>query len=108
MLRPDEDTPFVSEKMSEPAEKLNELGMEDLIRFLEGPAEVFLKERLGMSPEEEAATDACEPLQLGGLEKYVIKDRLLGIALDLRRRQTFMNWRKQRRPSTGEFGEGLV
>lgn len=85
LLRLDEDTPpFVSGKMSEPAEKLTELGMEDLIRFLEGPAEVFLKERLGMSLwEEEAAADACEPLQLGGLEKYVIKDRLLGIALDL-------------------------
>jgi exodeoxyribonuclease V gamma subunit len=85
LLHPDEETPpFVSEKMSEPEDKLADLTMEDLIRFFESPAEVFLKERLGMSLwDEDSPPDECEPLDLGHLEKYVIKDRLLGIALEL-------------------------
>ena len=83
LLQPDEDTPpFVQENISLPVEKLTELRMQDLICFLEGPAELFLKETLGMSLwEEQASAGECEPLQLGGLEKYWIKDKLLEIAL---------------------------
>ena len=85
LLSPDEETPpFLSEKMSEPEEDLDELSLDDLIRFFESPAKAFLKERLGMSLwEEDPPPDECEPLDLGNLEKYAIKDRLLGIALEL-------------------------
>jgi exodeoxyribonuclease V gamma subunit len=85
LLSPDEETsPFVPEKMSEPEEALTELTMEDLTRFFVCPAEAFLKERLGMSlHNENPPPDDCEPLDLGGLEKYAIKDRLLGIALEM-------------------------
>ena len=85
LLSPDEETPpFLSEKMSEPEEDLEELSLDDLIRFFESPAEAFLKKRLGMSLwDEDPPPDECEPLDLGNLEKYAIKDRLLGIALGL-------------------------
>ena len=85
LLSPDEEThPFLSEKMSEPEEDLEELRLDDLIRFFESPAEAFLKERLGMSLwDEDPPPHECEPLDLGNLEKYAMKTRLLGIALGL-------------------------
>ena len=43
-----------------------------------------MKERLGMSlHNEKPPPDEAEPFDLGGLEKYVIKDRLLGTALEM-------------------------
>ena len=58
--------------------------LDDLIRFFESPAEAFLKERLGMSLwDEDPPPHECEPLDLGNLEKYAMKTRLLGIALGL-------------------------
>ena len=85
LLSPDEETqPFVSNKMPEPQEKLNELTLEELIYFFESPAKAFLKKRLGMSLwDEDAPPDECEPFELGSLEKYIIKDRLLRIALEM-------------------------
>lgn len=85
LLKPDDDTPpFVSGKMSELNECLTELKMEELIRFFISPAQAFLKQSLGMSLfDENPPPDDYEPLGLGGLEQYVIKDRLLGIALEL-------------------------
>ena len=85
LQHPDDETlPFVSEKMAEPEDELKELTMEKLIRFFISPAEAFLKERLGMSlHNEKPPPDEAEPFDLGGLEKYVIKDRLLGTALEM-------------------------
>ena len=85
LLSPDEDTqPFVSTRMSEPEDRLSELTMEQLILFFENPAKSFLKQRLGMSLwDEDSPPEECEPFELGNLEKYLIKDRLLGIALKL-------------------------
>ena len=80
----DETLPFVSEKMAEPEDELTELTMEKLIRFFISPAEAFLKERMGISlHNEKPPPDEAEPFDLGGLEKYVIKDRLLGTALEM-------------------------
>ena len=42
-----------------------------------------MKERMGMSLHNEPPPDEAEPFDLGGLEKYVIKDRLLGTALEM-------------------------
>ena len=83
LLDPDEETQsFVSGEMSAPQENLNELSMEELIYFFENPAEAFLRKRLGMSLwDEDSPPEECEPFELGNLEKYAIKDRLLGIAL---------------------------
>ena len=83
LLDPDEETqPFVSGEMSAPLDNLNELSMEELIYFFENPSEAFLRKRLGMSLwDEDSPPDECEPFELGNLEKYVMKDRLLEIAL---------------------------
>ena len=85
LFSPDREIqPFVSAEMSEPEESLSELTMEQLIQFFESPAESFLKQRLGMSLwDEDSPPEECEPFELGNLEKYAIKHRLLGIALDL-------------------------
>ena len=70
--------------MAEPEDELTELTMEKLIRFFISPAEAFLKERLGMSlHNEKPPPDEAEPFDLGGLEKYAIKNRLLGTALEM-------------------------
>lgn len=84
LLDQDERTqPFVSGKMSAHQETLNELSMEELIYFFENPAEAFLRKRLGMSLwDEDSPPEECEPFELGNLEKYAIKDRLLEIALN--------------------------
>jgi exodeoxyribonuclease V gamma subunit len=85
LLSPDKETqPFVSDEMPEPQEKLSDLTLEELIYFFESPAKAFLKKRLGMSLwDEDAPPDECEPFELGSLEKYLIKDRLLRIALEM-------------------------
>ena len=83
LLDRDEGTqPFVSGEMSAPQENLNELSMEELIYFLKIQTKAFLRKRLGMSLwDEDSPPDECEPFELGNLEKYAIKDRLLEIAL---------------------------
>jgi exodeoxyribonuclease V gamma subunit len=85
LLSPEKETqPFLSGQMSEPSEKINELTMDELIHFFQSPAKAFLKIRLGMSLwDEDSPPEECEPFELGSLEKYVIKDRLLGMALEL-------------------------
>jgi len=85
LLSPDEKTQaFVIKPMSEPEEKPTELSLEELIRFFQCPAEVFLKQRLGMSLwDEDCPPEECEPFDLGSLQQYYIKDHLLGIALEL-------------------------
>jgi len=85
LLFPDEKKQaFVTKAMSEPEEKPTELSLEELIRFFQCPAEVFLKQRLGMSLwDEDSPPEECEPFDLGSLQQYCIKDHLLGIALEL-------------------------
>jgi len=85
LLSPEKETqPFLSGQMSEPPEMLNELTMDELIHFFQNPAKAFLKKRLGMSLwDEDSPLEECEPFELGSLEKYAIKDRLLGMALEL-------------------------
>ena len=85
LLSPEKETqPFLSDQMSEPPEKIDELTMDELIHFFQNPAKAFLKKRLGMSLwDEDSPPEECEPFELGSLEKYAIKNRLLGIALEL-------------------------
>ncbi len=85
LLDPDAETPpFLVERMSGLEEELEELTMDDLILFFENPSQSFLKKRLGISLwDENPPPDESEPLDLGNLEKYAIKRRLLGIALEL-------------------------
>ena len=84
LLSPREEvSPFVSGEMSDPEDKLGEISLEELIHFFENPAKAFLKKRLGMSLwDEDSPPDECEPFELGNLDKYKIKERLLGIALE--------------------------
>ena len=85
LLSPEKETqPFLSGQMSVPPEEIHELSMDELIHFFQSPAKAFLKKRLGMSLwDEDSPPEECEPFELGNLEKYAIKDRLLGIALKL-------------------------
>jgi exodeoxyribonuclease V gamma subunit len=76
--------PFVAGPMNEPADELSELMMDELGKFLENPSKAFLRKRLGMSLwDEDGPPEDCEPLDLTGLKKYLLKDRLLGIELKM-------------------------
>ena len=47
------------------------------------PAEYFLRHSIGMYlRNEDPPPEECEPFELGNLQKYIIKDRLLRIALN--------------------------
>jgi exodeoxyribonuclease V gamma subunit len=87
LLEPDlELPPFVAGPMKQPPETLSELMMYELCLFLENPSKAFLRNRLGMNLwEEDGPPEDCEPLDLSGLKKYVLKDRMLGIELEMER-----------------------
>jgi exodeoxyribonuclease V gamma subunit len=59
-------------------ESTGEVALEDLVRFVQHPAKAFLRQRLGvtMSAREEDPDDAL-PVELDGLAKWAIGDRLL-------------------------------
>ena len=85
LLEPDRELlPFVAGPMSDPSDELSELAIDELGKFLENPSRVFLKKRLGMNLwEEDGPPEDSEPLDLTGLKKYLLKDRLMSIALEL-------------------------
>ena len=106
LLSPDEEThPFLSEKMSEPEEDLEELSLDDLIRFFESPAEAFLKERLGMSLWEKILRPMNASLDLGNLEKYARRPAYLALPWDWRKTPIFWLCKERRRTSPGSLGE---
>ena len=85
LLEPDPElSPFVAGAMSQPPDELSELMMDELGKFLENPSKIFLQKRLGVNLwEEDGPAEDCEPLDLTGLKKYLLKDRLLGIELKM-------------------------
>ena len=108
LLKPEKETlPFVPEKMSEPDEELTELTMEELIRFFISPTDAFLKNRLGISFQNDNPLPAdSEPLELSGLDKYAIKDRLLSVSLGLEHEMDLLSLEKaQGSLPPGSLGE---
>ena len=83
-IKPDAETaPFSSKKMQGSQDELTELSVEQLSYFLVAPAEYFLRHSIGMYlRNEDPPPEECEPFELGNLQKYIIKDRLLRIALN--------------------------
>ncbi|MGQ0749043.1 MAG: exodeoxyribonuclease V subunit gamma [Betaproteobacteria bacterium] len=74
--------PFIAQPLPEPESEWRVVELESLIRFLRNPARYFLRERLGIRLEEaEEDMDGREPLVLGGLEDYALKQRLLGVRM---------------------------
>ena len=87
LLEPDPElSPFATGPMKQPPDELSELMMHELSGFLENPSKAFLRNRLGMNLwQEDGPPEDSEPLDLSGLKKYVLKDRMLGIELNLER-----------------------
>ena len=87
LLEPDRElSPFATGPMKQPPDELSELMMHELSGFLENPSKAFLRNRLGMNLwQEDGPPEDSEPLDLSGLKKYVLKDRMLGIELNLER-----------------------
>ena len=72
--------------MKQPPDELSELMRQELSGFLENPSKAFLRNRMGMNLwQEDGPPEDSEPLDLSGLKKYVLKDRMLGIELNLER-----------------------
>ncbi len=82
------ETPlFLNEKMIETEEAATELSLDQLVRFIENPPRYFLKFRMGMNLwDEEAPPEESEPFELGYLQKYKLKDRLLHLSLESKER----------------------
>ena len=74
---------FVDSSIHGPTDETNQVHLSDLMRFFESPSKHFLVNRMGMRLWEEVGPPADnEPLTLGNLEKYGLKNKLLGIELD--------------------------
>ncbi|WP_231384110.1 exodeoxyribonuclease V subunit gamma [Cellulomonas sp. URHD0024] len=72
--------PFVATPLAPPPG--DTIDLDDLASALEHPVRAFVRGRLGASlPGDEAQLDDRLPLELGGLEKWPIGDRLLQAAL---------------------------
>jgi len=64
--------------LCEPDEGLKKIDLQGFIRFFRNPAEYFLRNRLAAAfPSTDAAVEDREPFDLGSLERYEVKDRLL-------------------------------
>lgn len=72
--------PFLTVPLAPPASRVVEL--DDLVKFVQHPARAFLRQRLGISLGDfaEELSDAF-PLELDGLQKWAIGERLLGALL---------------------------
>jgi exodeoxyribonuclease V gamma subunit len=70
--------PLLAAPLPDPQAADREVALEDLVRFVQHPAKAFLRQRLGvtMSARDEDPDDAL-PVELGGLAKWAIGDRLL-------------------------------
>ncbi len=76
----DEPNRFAGKLAAEPGEELEELELEDLVRFAVSPSQDFLRKRLDLLldvRQEEVASD--EPLDLNALEAWQLKSDLAGI-----------------------------
>ncbi|MCK0112813.1 exodeoxyribonuclease V subunit gamma [Ornithinimicrobium sp. F0845] len=88
------EPPAVSEPASEPVSAAllpeplpplaaRDLALEDLQRFLAQPAQAFLRQRLGLLlPDEPEEPSEGIPIDLDGLERWQIGDRMLRAVLD--------------------------
>ena len=74
--------PFVNSSIPLSTDSLEGISLADLIRFFESPSKYFLVNCLGMSLwEDDPPPQDHEPMSLNNLEKYGVKNRLLGMAL---------------------------
>ena len=62
-----------------PAPALTAVALDDLIRFVKDPARHFLRERCGLTYWEDAKPSVDIPIELNGLERWAVGDRLLGL-----------------------------
>jgi exodeoxyribonuclease V gamma subunit len=105
--------PFLAEPLPAPAEDPAESGvveLDDLVRFVEHPVKAFLRQRVGMvlRSEDDASGDAL-PVDLDGLGKWAVGDRLLrdrlaGAELE---RCTQAEWRRGELPP-GSLGRAVL
>ncbi|WP_246125494.1 exodeoxyribonuclease V subunit gamma [Cellulomonas xylanilytica] len=81
LTRRRDDPPETSAPLEPP--HTDELDLEDLASTLEHPVRAFVRMRLGATlPGDEPQLDDRLPLELGGLERWAVGDRLLQAALD--------------------------
>ncbi|MDQ3197805.1 MAG: exodeoxyribonuclease V subunit gamma, partial [Verrucomicrobiota bacterium] len=73
---------FIQSPLGEPEPELRQLDAETLIRFFGNPAKFFAQQRLDLrTPREESALEDFEPLEIDGLDKYILQQDLLQRAL---------------------------
>ncbi len=74
--------PFVSQPIAEPDDEWRAVELERLCAFFRNPAQVFLRDRLGIRlPREESILEDREPFVLANLSKYKINQELLARGL---------------------------
>jgi exodeoxyribonuclease V gamma subunit len=77
-----EPRPFLSEPLELRPEDLEVVDVGALIRFLDHPSKAFLSERLGVRfPSRDEGLDDGLPLEMGGLPRWNVGDRLLNARL---------------------------
>ena len=73
---------FVDSSIGYPSNHDQVIQVSDLLRFFDSPSKSFLVTRLGMKLwDEDGPPSDSEPLTLGNLEKFGLKNRLLAIEL---------------------------
>jgi len=74
---------FMDSSFAEDAHHLQEVEMQQLIRFLHNPARTFLASRMSVTPYKPAEEiDEQEPFTLDGLNRYSLKQELTAALLD--------------------------
>lgn len=71
--------PFAGVQLPEPA--LDTVSLDDLVRFLGHPARALLRTRGGIYLRDESAPDDDIPLELDGLQRWAVGQRLLDLVL---------------------------
>jgi exodeoxyribonuclease V gamma subunit len=80
-----ENTPYIPTGLSEPEEEWKTIELESLAHFFSNPARFLLRHRLGIHLHEDPAImDESEPFELKKLEVYLIRQDLVGTALQKR------------------------
>lgn len=81
-----ESAPFLVDTLSEPDAALRAIQTRELVRFLAGAAQYFLRARFGLQLKE---YDTClpddEPIELDSLEQYQIRQDLLTERIDTKK-----------------------
>ncbi len=76
------EAPFCDGQLAVPAAE-GAIELAELVRFFRHPARHFFRERLGVRIEEHAdLPEDEEPFDLGGLDRYRVRDELLAAALN--------------------------